>query len=302
MQTIDSPHKKNASISVIESILNSRIDQMIALTLPSDKHRHEILETIKTTYSISQRLSSFCDYMIDYIETLTSKLDRTKNELHEIKHHSSKIDKNEKYSIKHSLKKHNHSRHERKSSKTKFDFNQMNFNVDDDSNDNLEIIPDVNFDDNSLKKKDSCSKQPKKKDDYLSTLKLLNAQEGHLSTTVNDLVHQNLRLQRLHNQDRAILLKQHAVIHGLDDPAGDKNNFQLNCDDVNNDSSTDSDYQIKNYKKKSCSDSCSDNEDGILEECKQLKSDFQHISNEIKSLNTQVQRRYHYCKKRCRHC
>lgn len=300
MKNIDSPHNKNPSISVIDSVLNSRIDQMIALTLPSDKHRHDILQTIKTTYSMSQRLSSFCDYMIDYIETLSSKLEKTKNELHEINHHSSKLNKEIKHSIKHCSKKHKQSKHDRRFDKARFDFNEINFNIDNE-NDNFEIDSDVEYNSPILKCDDRKSN---KKDDYLSTLKLLNAQEGQLSITVNDLIQQNLRLQRLHNQDRAILLKQHAVIHGFDDPASNKNNFSINCDDINNESSTDSDccQKTKRKKRKSYSESYSDNDDGIIGECKQLKSDFQQISNEIKCLNSQVQQRYHYCKKRCRHC
>ena len=137
---------------------------------------------------------------------------------------------------------------------------------------------------------DDKKQQPMKKDDYLSSLKLLNVQEGQLSISVNDLIQQNLRLQRLHNQDRAILLKQHAVIHGLDDTPGDKCNVGLNQNRFDSENETDSDSQKS---------SSNDNDDGILEECKKLKNDFQQISNEIQNLNSQVKKRNHYSRKRC---
>lgn len=303
MNNFESPQNKNASIKVIESILNSRIDQMIALTLPTDRHRHEILETIRTTYSLSQRLSSFCDYMIDYVETLSSKLDKAKNELHECPQ-TIKVNKSIKYSNKHTSKGHKHSKHEKKLFKPNFDLNLNNYDVGSDSNgdgDDLDIISNVEY----LKSSTAFNNPEKlapKKDDYQSTLKLLNVQEGQLSVSVNDLINQNQRLQRLHNQDRAILLKQHAVIHGLDDEPQEKvrhSHKSRNFDDGND---IDFEYQlhISKRKMKPSHASCSDNEDGILEECKQLKNDFQQISNEIQNLNSQVQRRYHYSKKRCR--
>jgi hypothetical protein len=62
------------SWKVLNSVLDSRIDQAIAITLPTDKSRIDILHSIKNLDSYSIRVASFSDYLIDYITTLSVEL------------------------------------------------------------------------------------------------------------------------------------------------------------------------------------------------------------------------------------
>ncbi|OHT14000.1 hypothetical protein TRFO_15630 [Tritrichomonas foetus] len=313
------------SISVIESILDSRIDQMIALTLPTDQHRQDILEAIKTTYSSSQRLSSFFDYLIDYVQTLSTKLEKTKNELNEyrqkdpkfrakLKQHKSQKNHQE---IKESIETKSDNVTNRETKKEKNNLNNNNFNGNNKFN---FISKDTN-------------------NDYKDSLRLLNAGEGQLTNFINDLKQQNLRLQRLHNQDRAILLKQHAVIHQADMNDESENNNSRRVKNVKNsknvkivrsesesenENESESFKNYKNYKiykdskkhvgkgrKRSSttdsdfdSNSESDGENGddaILEECRHLKKEFKRISTDIQELNKQVQKRYQPKKKHSDH-
>lgn len=51
--------------------------------------------------------------------------------------------------------------------------------------------------------------------DYEEALTLLGCREGELATAVSDQIQVNSRLQRLHNQDRVIMLKQQKEITNL---------------------------------------------------------------------------------------
>ena len=63
------------------SILSTRIDQMLAITLPSDTHRTELLKAMREIPSLQRKLSSFLDYMIDYTATLNHELFATKDQV-----------------------------------------------------------------------------------------------------------------------------------------------------------------------------------------------------------------------------
>ena len=67
--------------STINSILESRINQMIALTLPSDKNKLEILSEINEIKSTSEKISSFLDFMIGCVTSLTVDLNGCQTEL-----------------------------------------------------------------------------------------------------------------------------------------------------------------------------------------------------------------------------
>jgi hypothetical protein len=59
---------------VLDSVLDSRIDQLIAITLPTDRSRIDVLEAIKKIDSPSMRVASFSDYLIDHIANLSLEL------------------------------------------------------------------------------------------------------------------------------------------------------------------------------------------------------------------------------------
>ena len=281
-------NEENPSISVFESILNSRIDQMSAITLPSDQHRKDVLIAIKEINPSSKRLSSFCDYLIDYIGSLTMKLEKSKNKINKLKQEVVKINRND-----------------------------MNDSFSMRSNQSERIEEDINKIKNKIGKTKNVQYGNNNNDqgDYQKCLKLMKAKDGQLYAFINDILEQNMRLQRLHNQDRAILLKQHFVIQQddfqeEDDDFESYNNFKRKKTEFK-DSSSYSSMSISKNESSDESDSISDKkkrkntkkrpninysntntDDLIIHECKQLKSDFQKISEDIESLNQEIQKRH----------
>lgn len=238
---------------------------MIAITLPSDQHRHDILNTIKTTPTFSKRLASFCDYLIDYIGTLTTKSLETSRTKHSINDDLIAI-KNNQPNIKNQSKK------------TYNDNIIINSEISDQSDIQEELNDDF-FQPQLQSIKQICTNNlANHEDDYSLSLNLLKAEEGHLSTSIQELIHQNHHLQRLHNQDRAILLKQHFIINE-------------SC--FNDESDSSSSKPKRHYRKAQIGTDYSDIEDNdILHECKKLKRDFKHISHDINDLKQQVRQNY----------
>jgi hypothetical protein len=63
---------------VLESVLNSRIDQAIAITPPTDQSRIDLLEGIRRIEAYPERVASLSDCLIDYIVTLSKEVNETK--------------------------------------------------------------------------------------------------------------------------------------------------------------------------------------------------------------------------------
>jgi chromosome segregation ATPase len=63
---------------VLESVLNSRIDQAIAITPPTDESRIALLEAIREIEAYPERVASFSDCLIDYVVSLSKELNETK--------------------------------------------------------------------------------------------------------------------------------------------------------------------------------------------------------------------------------
>ena len=79
MQTMET--KFDSSDSVLQSILDTRVDQMQAITLPTDRHRMKLLNAIQEIPNIHRKLACFLDYMIDYSANLNLELGETKDAL-----------------------------------------------------------------------------------------------------------------------------------------------------------------------------------------------------------------------------
>lgn len=73
----------DAGSIVLNSILNSRIEQVDAITLPNDLHRKDIIHAIQKIESYPKRLSSFLDYLIDYTYHLNLELNQKQDQLNE---------------------------------------------------------------------------------------------------------------------------------------------------------------------------------------------------------------------------
>ncbi|OHT00340.1 hypothetical protein TRFO_08011 [Tritrichomonas foetus] len=82
--------------SVLCSILNSRIEQVDAITLPCDKHRKDLIHAISKIKSYPKRLSAFLDYLIDYTYTLNHELCQKQDSLNEIQDRLSSLEKKSK--------------------------------------------------------------------------------------------------------------------------------------------------------------------------------------------------------------
>jgi hypothetical protein len=64
--------------TALESVLNSRIDQAIAVTPPTDQSQIDLLEGIRAIESYPSRVAGFADFLIDHIVTLSKELSDTK--------------------------------------------------------------------------------------------------------------------------------------------------------------------------------------------------------------------------------
>ena len=104
------------------------------------------------------------------------------------------------------------------------------------------------------------------KEDYNKALKLLKSKEGQLSTEVNDLIQMNSRLQKLHNQDRVIMLKQQRELSLLINRLKDG---KIKC--------VDSDYE----------------DDDENEETDNLKEEFQEMFLELDEIQKKIKRSKH---------
>ncbi|KAK8885937.1 hypothetical protein M9Y10_041396 [Tritrichomonas musculus] len=89
----------DAGSNVLSSILDSRIEQIDAITLPSDLHRKDIIHTIQKIESYPKRLSSFLDYMIDYTYYLNLELTQKQDQLNEALDELALLKKNKKTNI-----------------------------------------------------------------------------------------------------------------------------------------------------------------------------------------------------------
>jgi hypothetical protein len=78
------------SAAVIDSVLESRIDQVIAITLPADQSRIDLLQDIRRIESHSMRIASFTDYLIDYVATLSLELNHAKLQIAQVQDGSPK--------------------------------------------------------------------------------------------------------------------------------------------------------------------------------------------------------------------
>lgn len=76
---------------VLESILNTRVSQMQAITIPSDSYRQDLLTAIQKIPTFPRKLASFLDYLIDYAATLNHELIRIKDQCGRVPSHTKQL-------------------------------------------------------------------------------------------------------------------------------------------------------------------------------------------------------------------
>lgn len=210
----------DVSINVLNSIIDSRLEQIEALTMPSNKGRLDIIHAIQNIDQFPRKLSSFLDYLIDLTATLNVDLHNSQDELAELSdnYESLKSVKIQKQTVSTSDK-----RIERLS---------RMFGVKDDKlEDAIKQLKE--------------NKPPKKQEnsqsyleDYQKSLTLLKANKYHLSESVAEIIEQNEHLQRLHAEDRKLLTTQSQKIHKIKsayytkDDDGDVQHQTVNLDQL----------------------------------------------------------------------
>ena len=234
------------STSVLESLLETRIDQTIAITLPSEQSRIDLLVAMKNIDSFPVRLASFTDYLIDYAASLSLELNKVGVQLSENKEKLAAI-----------------SRSKKSTDRIQSIARKLNVRID-----NIEDAIDDLLASN------------KAASDYEEALELVNQNPGNLAAAVNELLQQNLRLQRLHNQDRALLLKQNEMIRSLQG--------HPNEDDLESNVSSESDVEIYEPVKE---------EPVIVEKCGSLAREFRQIADELAKLDQEVKHKLRSAKR-----
>jgi hypothetical protein len=73
------------SPNVLASIVRTRLEQLEAITLPTDLHRLDVIHAIQAIPSFERKLACCLDYLIDYTGNLNLELERTQEELAQAK-------------------------------------------------------------------------------------------------------------------------------------------------------------------------------------------------------------------------
>ena len=180
----DQTRNNRIGTSVLQSILDTRIKQMIALTLPTDSKRQQILNQISDLPTFSKKLTSFLDFMIGQITSLSVDMNKYKSEMEK---------SNEQISLSKESQKENSKAYE----------DRINHIAELLGTSDENIEPKIQ----TLIKKTQIM-NTKGQRDYEKCLSLLNCQQSKAEESIKLLLAENDRLQRMVTQDRSLLLRQ----------------------------------------------------------------------------------------------
>lgn len=168
----------DAGSNVLNSILDSRIEQVDAITLPIDVHRKDIVHAIQQIESYPKRLSSFLDYLIDYTYHLNLELSQKQDQLNEALDELSLLRK--------------------KSQKTKTINRNLTAKPKNMANNNEDFQIEDSL--NLLKKNQKNHEKSLDEDDYALSLKILKAKEGSLHQNLNLIIEENRKLHKINSE------------------------------------------------------------------------------------------------------
>lgn len=171
--------KDRIGMAVLDSILDSRIGQMTAITLPTETERLKILNEINGISESSSKLTSFLDFMISHLDIQTRKYYATQDELRNLKNKIGNGVKNDTID-------------ERIARISKI------LGVEP-----RHIESKVSFLENNRNISGTFSNE----DDYERCLKLLNCPRYGLTKAVQNLINQNDQLHDVTAKDRALISK-----------------------------------------------------------------------------------------------
>lgn len=179
--------------NVFQSILDSRVRQMLAITIPSDEDQIKILKEIINIKSTPRKLTTFFDFLIGQITALTMENFQFKSDISRIQGQNLENIKDKDSQIN--------------------SFNERINNIAEilGVKDNL-----IEKKLNSLMKNSNKPKEPSNTD-YISSCQLLDAQEGHLCKEIEKMLAESDRIHRKLSQDRNLLVRQNEEIRRLQD-------------------------------------------------------------------------------------
>lgn len=171
---------------VLKKILETRIQTMQAITLPTDIYRHDILKTLLNVEPYSKQLSSFIDYLINYISELTLENGELKDRLDG--------------SLSNPQKK----------SQEELDIEEISELLSCKKEDIKKTI--VNMQKTNKCSNENTNQNLDMNEDYLRSLQLSGAQPGRLQFAVHSLINK-------HKKERALILNLNKQISELQNEA-----------------------------------------------------------------------------------
>lgn len=168
--------------SLLKTILETRIDQMVALTPPADKDRIQILKQIKEAPLFTQKLESFLDYMIGQMTNISVEYNKCKTEL---------TNANEQISTSNKVIK------EESASTEKLNNIAGILNVEKDK-----------IEETLQKLISKLSDAQKEREEKKKCASLLQCSPKDIRKSIKNMLSENERLQRMITQDRSLLIRQ----------------------------------------------------------------------------------------------
>lgn len=245
--------------SVLTSILESRIGQMTAITLPTEENKIQILNQINDLQSNSEKMSSFLDFMVNEVTSLSFDYYNAKEELAKL------------------LKQNAH-----ETSK----FSSFEISDSDDEDDELSariksIAKKLNVQPNKIERRITDLVQLKEdmqddtfedEDDYNQTLSLLHCKPGEMEQCILNLLKEKDVLTTSIAQDTSLMKKENEKLKGekLYSPKPTFTSSQVDLD------------------------SFSDDEDNIMhkkpqmEQIKDIRSVLDELSQQVSELSSSI--------------
>lgn len=175
--------------NVFQTILDSRVRQMLAITIPSATDQIKLLKEIETIKPCPKKLTVFLDYLIAQITSLTMENIEYKGEISKCNAVSAKMQRDSDNTIQ--------SLNEKLSNIAQL------LGVKEDK-----IEKKINHLMNELAK----PRDQYIMDDYNNSIRKLDSSDGHLCKSIDDMLSENDRIHRKLSQDRFLLIRQNEEI------------------------------------------------------------------------------------------
>ena len=226
------------SPAVLKSILESRIGQMEAITLPSEKDKKQILQQINDLPTNSKKMDSFLDFMVNDVINLSYDLYDAKKELSELlqeKEHKSMLQDNGNSKYADSFLSHSSADEDYEANELEERINRIakKLNVKPSGIENK--VSDLLF----LKDKmdtDTFEGQ----DDYQQACKMLNCKPGEMEKALKNLIKERDNLIGILARDNSLIRRDNESLK-----KSDKQDFSTQSQITINSSSDEEDDLVR---------------------------------------------------------